>query len=194
MVRDFFVGEATCDEFENLRFALGQFSVGTLGTAGRSERHLKNATGNCRVDIETANGNRSDGLNQRFSRRSLEHVPSGTCFQGLPNEASILVRCQNQDADCRRFICEAAGQGNAIDARQGNVSDHDVGLRFENEGQRRSAIGRFPEQFEVVFVHNEVSKSVEDNWLLVRKNDARPSAHGDASFCPTRVLAEVQAA
>ena len=100
---------------------------------------------------------------------------------------------QGQDQDPNRgyFICKTTSQDNAIETRHRNVNDRNVGLCLANDCQCRRTVGRLSDEIEVAFCHNKVAKPVEDDWMIVRKNNARAFAHVASPSCPIGIRAKI---
>ena len=128
-VCDFLAEVALGEEVEDFFFAFGKLAefVFGIGRAGLAEA-LDDFSGDAAAHGGAALVDLTEGGEELFAGGVFEKVSGGAGFEGFEDAVGVFVDRDHNELDLRQFVFEAANAFDAVEAREVDVGEDDVGF------------------------------------------------------------------
>ncbi len=157
-VRDVFVRQAACDKGEHLHFALGEDDLRKI--FGKPLGHFRRNQPLARMHY--ANGAQHIGVNH-----FLEQIAASSGFKRPINVLIAVVAGQCYDARLREFFADHSRGAHAIQIRQLEIHQGDVGSESAMQFHGFAAGGSLGNQFQVIFIGQQRCNPFPHDGMIV---------------------------
>ena len=105
----------------------------------------------------------------------------------LVQVGTVLVQGEHQKPQVRHFARQAAAEHDAVELGHRYVEHGDVRALLANDFQRAQSARGFADQLEILFRPDQIAQAIEDDGMVVGKDDAGFLGHA-ADLWPSSAM------